>query len=190
MWSRNIKDNSGASFGRRCGDPKNPNTKHQRKCQIENHIFSEMRRFAIYCCKTYWIHRYQNTGTTNCENGILAYYIWLPGSLASPHKFNNQQIQAFKDHIKKFDPEGNTNSEKFCNVIKDPTYPNDPTKNQEYRSYLNGNHPANTNGIQTVNDPYPYFAWPTTTGASIFVSKYSQACLEIENCDKIQGLPI
>ena len=64
----------------------------------------------------------------HCINSIFAYYIWLPGSLASPHTFNNQQIQAFKNHLEQFNPKGNTNSEEFCNVIKDP---NDPKKNKE-----------------------------------------------------------
>ena len=54
----------------------------------------------------------------SCEKAVLAYYIWLPGRLASPHTLNGKDfsktIEEIDKHLIMFDPERNEDGEKSC----------------------------------------------------------------------------
>ena len=159
MWSKNIVDPGGAK-GRRCGSP---GSRSGRKCLIENNIFTRMQNMAIFCCKTYWVGWIVND-PQKCHEKQLAYWLWLPGNLASGQTFSSpaHHLQELGRFLDTFDPllQPNLNLRAhMCNCGYDGFDNKDPTV-CTHQLQEEGVHPANAE-VTSATFHHPFMTWPT-----------------------------
>ena len=168
MYSRNIK--VGDKYeGRRCNRHKQAGTA-KWKCEIENHIFSKMNEFALYCCNEFWrLWLVKADGKNQCPTAQLAYHLWLPGDLTILLNFNrkDEYKNRLNAHLlRHFDPSQRPvqDSAQMCNCHIDAYDPNvSKAKLCRRQKQPHEFHP-HLNDINAGQMQWPLMAWPSYAG--------------------------